>query len=132
VGKARRVRPLTLDAGALIAIEMRDEALRETIRLALDAGYRVMVPAGVLAQVWRDGRRQVGLVRLLGLKGVHVAKVDERAAKASGELCGRTDTRDVVDASVVVCARGQPGAAVLTSDPSDIRHLDPALDVEAV
>jgi hypothetical protein len=132
MGKARRVRPLTLDAGALVAIERRDQTVRETIRIALDAGMDVMVPAGALAQAWRDGRRQVALVRLLRLDGVEIADLDEDAAKASGELCGRTDTRDVIDASVVRCARAQRGGTVLTSDPLDIRNLDPDLDVEPV
>ena len=54
----------------------------------------------------------------------------QKVAKASGELCGRTDTRDVIDASVVVCAREQRDSIVLTSDPTDIRNLDPALDVQ--
>ncbi len=132
MGKARRVRPLTLDAGALVAIERRDRTVRETIRIALDAGMGVMVPAGALAQAWRDGRRQVGLARLLRLDGVEIADLDEDAAKASGELCGGSRTRDVIDASVVVCARAQRGGTVLTSDPSDIRNLDSDVDVERV
>jgi hypothetical protein len=92
----------------------------------------VLIPAGALAQVWRDRQRQVSLRMLLRQDGVDVVDLDEAAAKASGELCGRTATRDVIDASVVVCARVRGAGTVLTSDPSDIRHLDPALEVEAV
>jgi hypothetical protein len=92
----------------------------------------VMVPAGALAQVWRDGRRQVSLGRLLKERQVHVADLDENAAKDSGELCRRTGTRDVIDASVVVCARGQRGGVVLTGDSADIRHLDGRLEVQRV
>jgi hypothetical protein len=132
MGNTRRVRPLTLDAGALIAIERNDEALRETIRVALDAGMQVMIPAAALAQAWRNGRRQVRLVRLLGLDGVEVSDLDELAAKASGELCARAGTRDVIDASVVVCAHRQGNATVITSDPADIQRLDARLDIEAV
>jgi len=135
VGKARdggRAGPLTLDAGALVAYERRDNAVRAMIRRALDAGMDVMVPAAALAQVWRDGRRQAMLVRLLREDRVEVVDLDEDAAKASGELCGHRDTRDVLDASVVVCARDRPGATLLTSDPADLRHLDPGLDVRRV
>ena len=128
----RKVRNLTLDAGALIAYERRDQSVRDTIHTALAAGMEVRVPAGALAQVWRDARRQVELRVLLRNNLVTVADLTEPAAKASGELCGRSGTRDVVDASVVVCARQQRGAAVLTSDPADLRRLDPALQVEAV
>jgi hypothetical protein len=127
-----RVGLLTLDAGALVAYERDDRSVRERIYTSLRNGGRVIVPAGVLAQVWRDRRRQVLLVRLLREDGVEVVDLDEDAAKASGELCGRTDTSDVIDASVVVCAREQRGATVLTSDPSDIRNLDPTLDVQPV
>jgi hypothetical protein len=37
-------------------------------------------------------------------------------------------TRDVVDASVAVCAR-EVGAVVVTTDPGDISALDPELKV---
>lgn len=103
-----------------------------TIQRALDDGTDVRVPAGALAQVWRDRRRQARLARLLRLDEVTVADLDEVAAKASGELCGRTDTRDVIDASVVVCARARRDGTVLTSDPADISRLDPRLDVQRV
>jgi PIN domain-containing protein len=132
MGKARRARPLTLDAGALVAIERHDRTAGETIRVALEAGLRVMIPACALAQVWRDGRRQVRLVRLLRLEGVHVTLLNEKAAKAAGELCRRTGTRDVVDARVVVCAHTQRDSLLLTSDPDDIRRLDPRLDLERI
>jgi hypothetical protein len=133
MGKARRVRPLTLDAGALVALERNDWDVHETVRVALDAGLDVMVPAAALAQVWRGGPRQAPLARLLKLHGVEVADLDEEAAKTSGELCGHTGTHDVIDASVVVCARTQSGGGtVLTSDPHDIRRLDATLHVERV
>jgi hypothetical protein len=132
VRAGKGARHLTLDAGALIAYEREDRSVHTAIRVALDAGMTVMVPACALAQVWRDGRRQALLSNLLRKERVTVADLTETTAKASGELCGRTSTRDVVDASVVVCARGQRGATVLTSDPADIRHLDARLEVQPV
>jgi hypothetical protein len=123
---------LTLDAGALLAYGRRDRSVRARIGAALGQGRRISVPAGVLAQVWRDRRRQVELAWLLRDKGVDVIDLTEQAAKASGELCGRSRTSDVVDASVVVCAREQPQSTVLTADPTDLRHLDPTLDVQKV
>lgn len=43
-----------------------------------------------------------------------------------GVLCGVRGTSDVVDASVALCAR-ERAHAVVTSDPGDLRALDPGL-----
>ena len=61
-----------------------------------------------------------------------VRDLDEATAKAAGELCGGSETSDEIDASVVLCARRQPGGRVLTSDPDDLRRIDPRLDLQAV
>ena len=45
---------------------------------------------------------------------------NEQLARACGELCGATDTSDVIDASVVILAREWRGP-VVTSDPIDLR-----------
>ena len=63
---ARRARPVVLDAGALIAFERNDRKVRTLIELAVTHGRTLHVPAGVVAQVWRDGARQARLSRLLG------------------------------------------------------------------
>ena len=52
-------------------------------------------------------------------------------ARAAGQLCGARGTSDVVDASVVLCARARKHA-VVTSDVGDLRRLDPALPLVAV
>jgi len=132
VRAARSARHLTLDAGALVAYDRDASGIRELIGRALAAGIEVTVPAGVLAQVWRGGRRQAMLAALLKKDGVTVVDLTEPGARASGELCGESGTRDVIDASVIVCARERRDATVLTSDPADMRRLDPRLDVQAV
>jgi len=48
-----------------------------------------------------------------------------------GQLCGRSGTADVIDASVVVAAWTN-GRVVVTSDPDDIRRLDASLTVVSV
>ena len=95
------------------------------------AGAHFAVPAGVLGQVWRDGRVQARLARFLASPRVRVVPLDDAGARAVGQLCGATNTKDVVDASVVVCAQGL-GDAVLTSDPEDLLRLDPGLVFERV
>lgn len=120
-----------LDAGALVAFERNDRRVVAIVARALHHGDPLVVPAGVVAQVWRDGARQVRLVRLLGSPLVAVMPLDDAAARASGQLCGVSRTSDIVDASVVVVAR-QHRLRVLTSDQDDLRRLDPRLDVVPV
>ncbi|MGO9835226.1 MAG: PIN domain-containing protein [Polyangiaceae bacterium] len=122
---------ITLDAGALIAFERNDRHVVSVIARALERGLRVAIPAGVVGQVWRDGRRQVTLVRLLGSRAVDVEPLDDAMARAAGQLCGATGTSDVIDASVVLCARAR-GHAVMTGDTEDLRRLDPDLRLVAI
>lgn len=123
-------RSLVLDSGALIAFERADRRVRAAIRRATEAS-QILVPAGVVAEVWRDGSRQTPLARLLTNDAVTVPVLDEAVARAAGALCGRSDTDDVIDASVVLAARAA-GAVVLTGDLADLRKIDPGLDVEAI
>ena len=44
------------------------------------------------------------------------------------EMCGATGTADVIDASVVLVARGHNGV-VLTSDADAMRRIDARLDL---
>ena len=126
-----RARAVVLDAGALIAFDRGDKRMRALARLALERGGSLVVPAGALAQAWRDGRRQARLAALLGTTGTFVDILDEGTAKAAGVLCARSRTRDIVDTSVVVAARVHR-ASVVTSDPDDLRRIDPALAIDTL
>lgn len=110
---------LTLDAGPLIELDRDDARGRAYLRAATARGLEVVVPAAALAQSWRGARSaRIGAL----LARVSVEAMDEVSARRVGELCGRTGTSDVVDASVVLCAMRR-GHAVLTSDPDDLRRL---------
>lgn len=122
-------RAVVLDAGALIALEKEDRFARGLLRQALEASKPIVVPAGVIAQVWRDPRRQARIARLIASETTEVDPLDRDTAKVVGALCGRSGTSDVVDASVVVSARLH-GAVVVTSDPADLLSIDPTLEVE--
>jgi hypothetical protein len=108
------------DAGALIAIDNNDRRMWAIHHLAVGEARRIVVPAVVVGQVWRDAKRQVQLGRLL--QTCQVEPVGHEVAKAAGVLCGRTKTTDVVDAIVVVMALTL-GAVVFTSDPGDLAAL---------
>ena len=70
------------------------------LRVAADAGDTVHVPAGVIAQAWRDGRRQVLLVR--ALRHCHEVPLDGLLARAAGLLDAAPGTLAVVDGVVGV------------------------------
>ena len=90
--------------------------------------FRLAVPAGAAAQAYRDPVRQVALNRLLAHPRVETVPLDLPLARAAGALCAARGTSDVVDASVVLCAR-QRGGRVASTDPDDLRRLDPDLQV---
>ena len=115
----------TYDAGALIALERRDKRMINMHKRVVRSGVRPVVPAGVLAQVWRGGSgRQAPLARVL--KQCTIEPLDETLAKQVGEAGKRLISPDVVDISVVVGALGR-GDQVFTSDPDDIERISNAL-----
>lgn len=117
---------LTLDAGALIAVERGDRRVRRLIEFALRDGSPVHVVPGVLAQVWRGGPRQAELAAMLGRDGVTLVGLDPETAKLLGMVIGATGHPDVTDVHVAVHAR-QHDHTVMTSDPEDMRAVDPNL-----
>jgi hypothetical protein len=126
------LRGFTLDTGSLIALERGDEVVDVLIQRVGEMPDAIIhIPAGVAAQAFRDGRRQVRLTRLFKHPQTRVVPLDARTAFVVGLLLGRRDCSDVVDASVVVCAR-MHDQGVVTSDPDDLRRLDPQLRLEVV
>jgi predicted nucleic acid-binding protein len=122
---------ITLDTGALIAIERGSPYIQALLSEAAAADAELAVPAGVIAQAWRGSSRQARLARFLAIDAVSVVALDEPEARAAGVLCGDVGTADVVDASVVICARAREHA-VITTDPDDLGLLDPALRLIAL
>ena len=119
---------LALDAGALVAFDRNERSVVVLLARALGQGLPIVVPAGVVGQVWRDGRRQARLARLLGSDEVEVVPLDDSGAREAGQLCGARGTADVIDASLVLLARRR-GARVVTGDPDDLTRLDPGIDL---
>jgi predicted nucleic acid-binding protein len=125
MGKARAVASsgITLDAGALVALERGQGRMLALLMESVRQSRRFHVPAGVLGQTWRDGRRQAIIARFLRADEVTVVPLDAAMARAAGELCGHSGTSDVIDASVVITAR-QYGDSIVTSDVDDLQRLD--------
>jgi len=117
---------LTLDTGALIAIEGGSRRMALLVERAIATGAELAIPAGVIAQAWRGGARQVRIAKLLQLQVTSIVALDAKMALRVGARCAATRTADIADVSVAICAsdRGHP---VITSDPGDIAVIDPAL-----
>ncbi len=122
---------LVLDAGALIALERGDKRMIALLQRALAQGRAFRVPAGVAGQAWRNGRVQVTLARFLRSEEVVIIPLDQQLARACGELCGAASASDVIDASLVIIAREKQDL-IVTSDPGDLRRLDPAAQIIAL
>lgn len=123
---------IILDAGVLIGIEKGNARAVALVDEAVNARVSLRIPATVLAQVWRNSPRQHPIARLLGAAGVEVIDLDRRHAQAVGALLAGSGTADVADAHVIVCARLIRARAVITSDPDDLRALDPNVRLEVV
>jgi len=117
-----------LDAGALIALDRGDRDSWALLTEVHRAGQRPVVPAPVIAQVWRGGQRQARLDRVLS--GAELVVADGPFSRRAGELLGLDRTTDVLDAMVALAAQDRPGCEVLTSDPRDIDRLLQALNIQ--
>lgn len=117
---------VTLDAGALIGLDRGDRRVLGLLARAAETSGRVTIPAPALAQAVRDPRLQARLARLVRQPTTDVVALDRVDAAAVGRLLAVSNTSDVVDAHVVLCAR-RADQVVLSSDPEDLRRLDPTL-----
>ncbi|MEV0299030.1 hypothetical protein [Nocardia sp. NPDC050710] len=121
---------IVFDSGALIGLQKNQGRMLLIMNEIMRNDWPVIIPATVYAQVWSGDPRQHRLGSVL--KWADIADLDLIAARAVGRLLGETGTRDVVDAHVVVVARGVHAAKVITSDPGDLLKLDPDLPITVV
>ena len=117
--RTRTAAGIVLDAGALIALDRGDKRMIALLQRALAQGQAFRVPADVVGQTWRDGRVQVTLARFLRSEEVEIVALDGQLARSCGELCAVTGSPDRRD-------------TIVTSDPDDLRRLDPAAQIVPV
>lgn len=121
---------VVLDAGAFIQLERRNATMVRLAHLFAGARTPLVTSAAVVAQVWRGGTgNQVPIAYLL--RRTEVVDLGMPVAKLLGRMLGVTRTTDPVDAHVAFLARDR-GWPVLTSDPHDLRAIDPAITVERI
>jgi predicted nucleic acid-binding protein len=116
---------LTLDTGALIALERKRKGIGEVVEAARLAESAVTVPANAIAEWWR-GRtdRREYLLRMFV-----VQDVDMQIAKLAGEALawlkrhgGEIDDRVTIDATVLATA-ALHGPNLYTGDFEDMQRL---------
>ena len=122
---------ITLDAGGLIALDREARRVVVLLARARETGARVTVPAIALAQAIRRPEQQARLARLVRQPTTDVIALDRVDATNVGRLLAASGTSDITDAHVVICAR-RSGQRVVTSDPGDLRTLDPAVQLIAL
>ncbi len=116
-----------LDAGALVAVDRRDRMIGAQLRVLQHQGTPIRVSSAVVGQVWRDGRKQANLARVL--TGVGIEALGKDDGRRIGEQLALAASTDVDDAHVALMAANTD--LILTGDPSDIRQRLQARGVSA-
>ncbi len=109
---------ITLDTGALIALERRRQRIWQIVHRARAVGATPVVPADVVAEWWR-GRTDIR-EHILG--SVIIEPLTEGLARLAGECMAKVTGATSVDA-IVVASAAQRGDAVYTSDVQDLERL---------
>jgi hypothetical protein len=115
------MRTLVLDAGAFIAAERWDRHFAELIAAATLEGATILLPAAVIAEIWRTPPRPRSrtVVELVD----EIVALDAGLARRVGALIGAAGSTQIVDGSVAQVAIQAKPSMVLTSDPADIAAL---------
>jgi predicted nucleic acid-binding protein len=123
-------RCVVLDSEALSALAGRASRKQREVRAALTAalglGRDVVVPAVVLAELYRSRNRSALIDSCLSREtGLLVRATDRSFARLVGAtLAGaRAGSELIVDAHVVAAAVESGGGVVLTGDPEDLERL---------
>jgi predicted nucleic acid-binding protein len=109
---------ITFDTGALIALERRQQRMKEIVERALARDQPITVPADVVAEWWR-GRTDL---RDSILETTDVEPLTEALAKIAGEALAAVRGATLVDAIVMASAASRSDI-VYTSDIEDLERL---------
>ena len=109
---------LTLDTGALIALERRRDRILRALRVARTHGLTISSPSPVITEWWRgrtDTRERV-------LEFLRVDPVDPELARIAGEALASVPGATAIDA-IVMASAARRGDLVYTSDIDDLTRL---------
>jgi predicted nucleic acid-binding protein len=115
-----------LDTGALIALEKPSRAKKLSLLFdRIGPAGRLAISAGSIAEAWRASPRQTPLVFLMRRQDVCIEEITVPVAKSIGAFLAHVNNGDdIVDAHVIMLAR-HFRLPVITTDPDDLRALDP-------
>jgi predicted nucleic acid-binding protein len=123
-------RCVVLDAGALEALSGRPDNRSREVRAALRAasrlGREVVVPAVILAELYRGPRHNQMVDACLSREtGIRVRNTDRPLARLVGGVLAAAGagSRNLADAHVIASAVDVGGGIALTTDPGDLGRL---------
>jgi predicted nucleic acid-binding protein len=119
---------ITLDTGALIALERRNRKMAALLQRARTTSIAVALPTTAIAQAVRDPAKQVALNLLMRLPATEIVDLDRPTAIAVGRLLAVSGTSDITDAHVAITASARD-QVIVTSDPDDLGALAPGRDL---
>lgn len=110
---------LTLDTGALIALERRDRRMTVVIARAITGGVPLTAPSAVLVEWWRgasSARRRI-------LDAITVDPLSADVARMAGEALGAVGPGPSAVDAVVMASAATRGDVVYTGDLDDLERL---------
>jgi predicted nucleic acid-binding protein len=112
---------LTFDTGALIGLERSRHQMRKVFDVAVTHDVRITVPAVVVAEWWRQGRKEKERAQLL--RALVVEAITDHTARIAGAALTLVPNAQTIDALVMASACQRPHEIVYTSDVSDLELL---------
>jgi predicted nucleic acid-binding protein len=111
---------VTVDTGALIALERADRRMLGLWRTWARQKTPITVPSVVVAEWWRNQRGPNAVL----LEGIDVEMLDETLARIAGRALAelRLGREHTIDA-IVMASAAQRGDVVYTSDFEDLTRL---------
>ncbi|MDQ2644764.1 MAG: hypothetical protein M3020_13185 [Myxococcota bacterium] len=112
---------LTFDTGALIGLERSRHLMRKVFDVAVTNQVRITVPAVVVAEWWRLGRKEQERTRLL--RAVIIDPATDHVARLAGVVLSLVPTAQTIDALVMASACQRAHEIVYTSDVAALEAL---------
>lgn len=116
---------LTFDTGALICLERARQEMRKVYTTAINHDVRITVPAVVVAEWWRSGRKERERAQIL--RSMIVDPTTDSVARLAGAALTLLPGAQTIDALVMASAAQRLNECVYTSDPHDLEALRAAV-----
>lgn len=110
---------VTLDTGALVALERRDIRMGDILAATLAHGAKLTVPTPVIAEWWRARTR----TRERILRALEIEAPDVETTQAAGEALAIVGAGPSVVDAIVMASAARRGDVVYTSDWGDLVRL---------